>query len=240
MLVKAVPDEEKISERFNRTGTKSIGTTNGVPCVVSGPIIQVEVALNSVEQIRQAIRNLDPFECSDWDALSQAIVEEYDYDNWRTSLVWIIGSIRSLKQFEKLSGSWNVPMRVVWGYQEEKPAFKVLRQRWDFKSNIFKKEYAFEFHQDTVSPGKWLDAHISGSPGLTGITIPENAKFHMLYDKRQAEAYLGTRTNTPWFTPQEAVIKEVKGKMFHTIDLVYVPPVQWVWGIDASQMYIEL
>ena len=193
-----------------------------------------------MEQIRKAIQNFDPFECDDFDALCSAIVEEYDADNWQISLTWTLGLIRRMKAFEKMWGSWNVPIRVVWGYQEEKPAFKVFRQHWNLDKNVFKKEYRYEFHQSVVSPGAWLKASISGSPGLTGLNNPDQAKFHLLYDKRQAEAYLGTRTDWPWFTPHEAVIKEVKGRLFQTIDLVYIPPKQWVWGIDANEMYIEL
>lgn len=193
-----------------------------------------------MEQIQKAIRNFEPFQCDNLDTLCSAVVEEYDADNWRISLTWTLGLIRKMKAFEKMHGSWNIPIRVVWGFQEERPAFKVVRQRWDFKSNVFKKEYAFEFHQSLIPSGQWLKAEISGSPGLTGIKDPENAKFHLLYDKRQAEAYLGTRTHSPWFTPQEEVIKEVRGRMFQTIDLIYIPPVQWVWGIDANEMYVEL
>ena len=190
--------------------------------------------------LNEAIRNLDPFECSDWSALCSAVIEEYDYDTWRTSLTWVLGTIWQVKQFEKMHGSWNVPIRAVPNYQEEKSAFKVLRCHRELENNHFVKQYAFEFHASYVPKNQWIKAEISGSPGLTGIKNPENAKFHMLYDERQAVAYLGTRTHSPWFQPQEAVIHKVIGREWQTIDLVYIPPKQWVWGVDANEMYVEL
>jgi hypothetical protein len=62
----------------------------------------------------------------------------------------------------------------------------------------------------------------------------------MLLDENSAATYLNTRTFSPWFTPQEAMMTKVKGRNWQTIDLVYIPPKTWVWGVDAEEMYIEL
>lgn len=193
---------------------------------------------NYVNQLRNHIRNLTPFECgcSDLDSLCSAIIEEYDSETWRTDLVFVTSIIRLAPEYEKFHGSWNFPIRAVENWEMERETYKVFRK---IESDPFTL-YKYEFHNSIVTPHQWLKAEISGSPGLSGINIPEQAKFHMLYDKTQAETYLSTRTNTPWFTENEAVIKKVKGRNFKTIDLIYIPPKQWVWGIDASEMYVEL
>ena len=46
-MEKAATDGLKISDRFNLTGMKLTGITNGVPCVGNGPIIPAAPALNS-------------------------------------------------------------------------------------------------------------------------------------------------------------------------------------------------
>ena len=63
----------------------------------------------------------------------------------------------------------------------------------------------------------------------------------MLWNKRQAEVYLSNRADvTAWFTSQEAVMVPVEPRSVETIDLVYVPPKLFVWGIDSKEMYVKL
>lgn len=227
--------------------------------MANGLIIKAEAALNlqNTESLRIAIQRFLPFECSDWDALCQAIVEEYEAETWRHSLVWILGCIRKMKQFEHLQGSWNVPLRAVWNYQDEKPAYKVFRQprqtsfiyrngELQLPIETHKGYFEYEFHPSAVPVNQWLQCELSSSKCLTGMKPKSEGgtggRFHMLMDERQAQTYLNTRgsENDSWFTKRDGVIKQVKGRDFATIDLVYVPPKTWVWGVDANEMYVEL
>lgn len=187
-----------------------------------------------VEQLQQHIRNYTPFECSNWNVLGEAFLNEYD-PIWGTSIVWTVGCIRSLQKFEKFRGSWNAHVKRVDNYQELY-SYKVFRQR----INTFK----YEFHDAEVPINTWIKAEVSGSTGLSGIKKKEDGGdggyFHMLYNESQAIAYLNTRAleNDAFFPKTEAVIKKVIGRFFCSIDLVYIPPKQFVWGIDAYEMYV--
>ena len=240
----------KISNNYGPIGMTSTGTTSGVLCVDNGPITQAAPVPNSngsVMEIRQHIRNLTPFECDNWDTLCSAVIEEYD-TAWRTELIWIIGGFRqTLPRIKKMKGSWNFPLRWVSddmiGRHE---AYKVFRKRWYLnKDNYIQPQLRYEFHEAPVVSRQWLQAEISGSPGLSGLTKKEEGgtggKFHMLWNKRQAEVYLSNRADvTDWFTSQEAVIVPVEPRSVETIDLVYVPPKLFVWGIDSKEMYVKL
>lgn len=225
-----------------QTTMPSIGITNGALCVVNGLTTQAE----RVQSLRKCIKNLIPFEldCDHLDDLCSAIIEEYEYEGWYSKLIWILGCLRHAPAYKGLSGSWNFPLRYVNDWERERECFKIIREHRTFKNNVLAKEYWYEFHQAPVIGNKWLEAEISGSPGLAGLKPKEQdgtgGRFHLLCNENSASAYLSTRTNTPWFTPQEAVMKKVRGRKFQTVDLVYVPPKTWVWGVDAYEMFVEL
>lgn len=211
--------------------------------VENGLITKAVPVQNSKETLVNCIKNLHPFECTDWDILCDAFIEAYDPD-WMTSPIWTVSLVRGLQRFEKMQGSWNAPVRLVYDYQKERELYKVFRQHKELKNNVFVKEISYEFHPAKVEGNKWLDCEISGSPSLTGMKPKEEGgtggRFHMIVDELQANLYLMNRVNSPWFTPQEAVVKKVKGKNFQTIDLLYVPPKLFLWGVDATNMYVEL
>ena len=195
--------------------------------------------LDEVEQLQEHIRTYTPFECSNWNALSEAFLNEYD-PCWGISIVWTIGCVRSLQQFEKFRGSWNVHIKGLYDCQE-RTAYKVFRQPTRSTDTF---QYKYEFHESDVPINKWIQSEISGSRGLSGIKKKEEGGtggfFHMLYNQDQAAAYLNARAieNDAWFPKTEAVIKQVRGRNFQSIDLVYIPPKQFVWGIDAYEMYV--
>lgn len=236
---KVVLHETVLANNIAETMVTSNGETPGVLGVENGETIQVEDVQILKELVKRCIRYQKPFECTDWDVLCSSIIEEYEA-SWGTSLIWVLGSIRYLKKFEKDYGSWNVPLQWVFDCQKEKPAYKVFREHSVNTEHPLK----YEFHPASVPINQWINAEVSGSPYLSGIRKKEEGghggKFHMLTDIQQATAYLNSRIDTTgWFTRQEAVIKEVKGRNFVTIDLVYSPPKTFVWGIDAEEMYVE-
>lgn len=222
--------------------TPSIGITNGAPCVANGQTTQAE----RVQSLKEHIRNLTPFEleCIHLDDLCLAIVEEFDQATWHTKLIWVLGCLRKAPAYENLSGSWNFPIKLVENWERERECYKVIRQHRIFKNNVFSKKYWYEFHQAPVVGNQWIKAEISGSPGLAGLTSVKDGgtggRFHLLCNEQSASAYLGTRANDSWLTPQEAVMKKVRARKFQSLDLVYIPPKTWVWGIDSCEMYIEL
>jgi hypothetical protein len=123
---------------------------------------------------------------------------------------------------------------------EERTYYKVLR-----KTNNISKElvYQYEFHKDFVPINKWIQAEISSSDGLCGLK-PKNeggcgGRFHLLLDYLQAQTYLSKRTDNEWFPKEVAEIVPVRAKKFSTIDLIYVPPTTFVWGIDSEEMYVK-
>lgn len=219
---------------------KSIGITDGAPCAENGPTTQAAL----VQNLREHIRNLTPFECDDWDALCSAIIYEYDADTWKSKLIWVLGCVRKTKQWAGTKGSYNVPLKSLYDDDGEREAYKVFRRFQELKNNIFMKEYAYEYHPKWVQPNQWLQAELSGSPDLTGLTPKEQGgtggRFHTILDKAQAVRYLNTVASNHWLPPQWAEIRPVKTRKCQTMDLVYIPPKTFVWGIDASEMYVEL
>ena len=244
-MEKAANADPKILSNYVQIGTTSIGMISGVLCADNGltiPAAPVQNSNGDVNRIRKHIQNLTPFECDNWDSLCLAVVEEYDAEAWRSNLIWIIGCIRHGKLVEKMQGSWNFPLRFISDSEvKQQDAYKVFRKHWHLNSeNFIVPELRYEFHETPVVSHQWLKAEISGSPGLTGLE-KHGGRFHLLWNKEQAEAYLSTRAGaTAWFTPQEAVMVPVEGRSFDTLDLVYVPPKLFVWGIDSKEMYVKL
>jgi len=188
--------------------------------------------------LQEKILNQKPFDCHDLNVLCKAIVDIYD-ESWCNSLIWLLGSIRSLKAFEYEIGSWNVPFRPVDNPRLERKAYKVFRKPL-IDLNDQNKKYAFEFHQSWVPTNQWITATVSSSIGLTGIYHEEFAKFHLLCDTEQAHTYLFSRSKHNLEPLYDMCICEVKATNFITIDLIYVPPTQFMWGINAKEIYISL
>ncbi len=249
-MEKAATAAPKISNKFVPIGMKSIGTRSGVLCVENGPITPAEPVPNStgsVNQIREHIRNRTAFECDDLDSLVSAIIHEYDAKTWKSKLIWVIGGIRrTVPAVKGMNGSWNFHLRFISDEEVgQNQPYKVFRKRWYVVNDLLLPQFQYEFHEAPVVSRQWLQAEISGSPGLTGLMSKDRGgtggRFHLLWNKQQAEAYLNKRVNeTAWFSLQEAVMVPVEGRAFQTLDLVYIPPKLFVWGIDSEQMYVNL
>jgi len=200
--------------------------------------------------IQENIVKTQPFECDDWDELCSAIIDVYDIC-WGISLVWTLGCIRWLKGVENGVGSWNIPMwKVATDPHKEIEVYKVFiaPELPVYGSTILpQKEIFYEFHQEKVLTNKWLKAELSGSAGLTGLENPDHARFHMLIDKNQAEFYLDSRIETQskveryreLYKDCYPFVHPVKARNFTTVDLIYVPPISFMWGIDAKEMYVH-
>lgn len=193
-----------------------------------------------MNELLDKIINQEPFECSNLDVLCSAIAEVYE-PAWGNSLIWILGCLRKMKQFEKCNGSWNVPLWHVAQTYDEVECYKVFRKPNPLP--LFPKEnydeIVYEFHPNKVHPNKWMQAEVSGSGRLTGL-CPESAKFHMLMNANQAFAYLESRRHCVAYHDYTPYISKVKARRLVTVDLVYSPPKQWVWGVDAKEMYVSL
>lgn len=189
--------------------------------------------------LRESIAKKLPFECGNWDVLCQAIVEEYDA-SWGISITWILCGIRYLKQFEtEPGGSWNVPIKIVPFPEQERDAYKIFRKPKKGTEGSEHGLLAHEFHPAWVPKNEWLQAEISQSKNLTGLTDPEQAKFHMFYDKTQATSYLEKVADWKNYKQYDPLMQKVKGRNFLTIDLIYVPPKHFMWGIDAKELYVN-
>lgn len=198
-----------------------------------------------VANFRNHIRSNTPFECDDYEALLGAIFLEHRPE-WRINLMQVLVSIRdcyTVIRKGNYQGSWNCPIQYVKDvYGEgEYPFYKVLRKTNSIISQ--KVPYAYEFHNACVPVNEWIQAEISASSGLYGLKPKTEGgcggRFHLLLDRLQAEAYLSKRTDAQWFTPEVATIVQVNARKFQTIDLVYVPPTTFVWGIDSEEMFVK-
>ena len=177
------------------------------------------------------ILKLRPFDCSNWDELCNAVIDAYSPE-WNNSLVWILGGIRYLKAFEKHSGSWNVPFWFV-SSNTDVELYKLFR-----KPKIQSEHpLVYEFHPAPVVTNKWMEAAISGSARLTGLS-EGHAKFHMLANETQAQFYLDGRKNCTAFSDHEPYVCKVKARNLMCVDLIYVPPTRFVWGVDAKEMFV--
>lgn len=182
-----------------------------------------------------SINTRQPFECDDWDALCSAIINAWQ-PSWGISLIWILSSIRYLKQFEKLpGGSWNVPLIWLPTNTTEQNFYKIFRKPKDPSIEGIE----FEFHPCVVQTDQWLKAEISQSKYLTGFTKPEHAKFHMFYDEVQAKEYLSRNANWANYQEHTPMIMKVTARNLYTIDLIYIPPNHFMWGMDAKEMFVK-
>ncbi len=188
--------------------------------------------------LHEKILNQKPFECDDIDILCKEITDIYD-ETWCNSLEVTIEHIKCLKNFKHEIGSWNVPLKWVDDPCVPRFAYKIFRKPL-IEFNDPNKKYAFEFHQSWVPTNQWLTATVSGSNGLTGIEHQDYAKFHLLCDEEQAITYYISRIkeySDPCYDP---CICRVAAVNFFTVDLIYVPPKQFMWGIDARNIYMSI
>ena len=197
-------------------------------------------------RLRNHIQNLTPFECDNIPALIVALMKEYSPE-WKSNLDDIVNYINSWdvdikSKYPKYKGSWNCPIQCVrdrFG-NEERPYYKVLR-----KTNNIAKEfiYSYEFHESFVPVNEWIQAEISSSKSIGGLKKKEEGgcggRFHLLLDYLQAQAYLSKRTDPTWFPKEIAEIVAVRARKFQSIDLIYVPPTTFVWGIDSEEMFVK-
>lgn len=195
-----------------------------------------------LSSLQNHIKNLTPFECNNIEILKVAFVKLF-------SSSWDIGSLNSLiktlhywdKTIKPFRGSWNCPLFMVrdkYG-DEERNYYKVFR-----KTNLVEKfPYAYEFHNSHVLLNEWIQAEISQSSQLSGLAEKEEGggggRFHLLLDYLQAHTYLSKETDTSWFPKEVAEIVQVRARKFQTIDLIYVPPTTFVWGIDSEEMFVK-
>ncbi len=190
--------------------------------------------------IIESIEKQLPFECNNFNELCSAVTEAYD-PSWCNSLIWILGCLRHIKQFEKCNGSWNVPL---WSMNPtsvgEIDCYKVFRKPTPLPlfPNEMCDEIVYEFHPKKVHTNEWIKAELSGSQRLTGL-CPKSAKFHMLINFDQAISYLASRKDCVAYRDYTPYISKVKARNVVTVDLVYIPPKQWVWGIDAKEMFVN-
>lgn len=215
------------------------------------PPDQITVNVSEVEDkfgpellsLQNHIQNLTPFECDNLEILQAAFFKCF-FTRWdRKILDFIVKTIHDWNKFIKpLRGSWNCPVFMVrdrYG-DEERIYYKVLR-----KTNNIAKElsYAYEFHNSYVPLNTWIQAEISQSSGLYGLKKKEEGgcggRFHLLLDYLQAQSYLSKRIDTSWLTKDVAEIVQVRARKFQTIDLIYVPPTTFVWGIDSEEMFVK-
>lgn len=187
--------------------------------------------MQNVQKIVDCIHQQRPFDCDNLDELCTAITTAYS-TSWSLSLVWILGCVRKMRHHKDQVGSWNIPMWWVRPDVDVNP-YKVFRR--PTKTS----ELVYEFHKDTVPLNKWVEAELSGSEGLTGLSSKEFAKFHFFLNSLQAASYLDIRKDCVAYTDHEPVILPVKGKNYLTVDLIYVPPTRFVWGIDAKEMHVN-
>jgi hypothetical protein len=129
-------------------------------------------------------------------------------------------------------GSWNVPMWWVNPNINAHP-YKI------FRKPLKHDELVYEFHKEAVPLNRWIEAEISSSRGLTGLETKEHAKFHMFLDSVQAASYLDIAQHSTAYKEHEPVILPVKAKNYMTVDLIYVPPTRFVWGIDAKEIKVN-
>lgn len=197
---------------------------------------------NQINDLIQKIESLTAFECDNLDLLKNAI-SQFQKSKYGYSLESITNCIdmwnRDIKPFHK--GSWNCPLfmvRDVYG-NTERTYYKVLRKI----NNIAKKlVYQYEFHNSHVPLNEWIQAEISSSNGLYGLKKKEDGgcggRFHLLLDYWQAQTYLSKRTDE-WLPVENTAIVPVRARKFQTIDLIYVPPTTFVWGIDSEEMFVK-
>lgn len=183
---------------------------------------------------KENILKMQSFDCNNWDELCCSIVDSYSPE-WNISIIEILSNIRSIKKFETKSGSYNVPMWHV-NPNQELECYKIFRKPMGQPEDTL----VYEFHPGQVFTNYWMKAEISGSPHLTGLTSPDQAKFHMLMGESQVHAYLNSRKNCVLFSDHTPYICKVKARNFTTVDLIYVPPTTFVWGIDAKEIYVTL
>lgn len=198
---------------------------------------------DQINDLIQKIESLTAFECDDLDLLKDAI-SQFQKIKYGYSVEAVTSCIdmwnRDIKPFYK--GSWNCPLFIVKDVyrDEERTYYKVLRKTNDTSTDLV---YQYEFHKDFVPINKWIQAEISSSDGLSGL-IPKTeggcgGRFHLLLDYLQAKTYLSKRTDDTWFPKEIAEIVQVRARKFQTIDLIYVPPTTFVWGIDSEEMYLK-
>lgn len=215
------------------------------------PLDQITVNVSEVEDkfgpelrsLQNHIQNLTPFECDNLEILQAAFFKCF-FTRWdRKILDSLVKTIHDWNKFIKpLRGSWNCPVFSVkdkYG-DEERTYYKVLRKT---NNIVTKLSYQYEFHREFVPINEWIQAEVSSSAGLYGLKKKEEGgtggRFHLLLDYSQAYVYLSKRTDTNWFTKEVAEIVPVRARKFQTIDLIYVPPTTFVWGIDSEEMFVK-
>jgi hypothetical protein len=144
---------------------------------------------------------------------------------------------------KNLRGSWNILLYHVEDYLPN-TYYKVFRIPYQLGfPQLYgepSKQIEYEYHPDFMPCNQWIIAEISESPRLTGVKgtgCPP--KFHLLYNKTQAEFYLESCKDHTTFYNCTPYISKVKAQKFFTMDLIYVPPISFMWGIDAEEIYVE-
>lgn len=212
---------------------------------LTNPAKILETHGEEVSRLRNHIQNLTPFECDNFSPLLLAIYQQYS-DSWKIKLPDILDCIGTwdagIKSvYPKYMGSWNCPIRWVRDLykDEEHNYYKVLR-----KNTISQKTtYQYEFHNSLIPKNEWIQAEISSSNGLYGLKKREEGgmggRFHLLLDYLQAQTYLSKRIDDTWFPKTIATIVPVRARKFQSIDLIYVPPTTFVWGIDSDEILVN-
>lgn len=214
------------------------------------PLDQITVNVSEVEDkfeselcsLQTHLEKLTPFECDNIEILKVAIFKLFS-PFWSKSNVDNV--VKTLHYWDKVikpfRGSWNCPLFTVrdkYG-DEERIYYKVFR-----KTNLSTESpYEYEFHNSHVPLNKWIQAEISQSSGLSGLKKKEEGgcggRFHLLLDYLQAHIYLSREAETTWLPKEAAEIVQVRARKFQTIDLIYVPPTTFVWGIDSEEMFVK-
>lgn len=201
----------------------------------------------SIPDIVNSIYNFKPFKCDNLDDLCEALVMFFDtYSPQSDEYVKTLCSkVKSLEKIKLCSGSWNIPLfDAKFLEKPDNTYYKVFRKSTMLSDDECYKQLSYEFHKGWVTPNEWLQAEVSQSKGLTGLKPKEEGgsggRFHLLYDHDQAMTYLESRVDEDFLSKSEAVIATVNARNLQTLDLVYIPPNNFVWGVDAKEIYVKL
>ncbi len=184
-----------------------------------------------VNVIRHCIKNHLPFSCNNFNDLCTALSLEYGTNGvWVNQLSTVLYQAKSFERHKNVSGSFNINLKWWPGFGQsnsEVTTYKVFK-----KSND--NNFRFEFHDSQVPTNQWLQSDVSGSAGLSGLKYKVESHFHTLMDNVQATNYCNFS-----HLKNDAFIKRVKIRKCKYIDLIYVPPNQFVWGVDAYEMFVD-
>lgn len=243
-LAKECPLDKVIIQKIGMPTTIIYSEITDRPKIIlENPTEVLEKYGYEVSRLCYHIQSLTPFECDNFLALLMAIKQQYS-TNWRIQLNDILDYIGMLGASikNKYKGSWNCPIKYITDDSEycDKSYYKVLRKT---NSPIEEYSYAYEFHQSYVPLNMWIQAEISSSKNVCGLKNKDDGgsggKFHLLLDYLQAQEYLSKRIDNTWFPKEVAEIVPVRARKFQTIDLIYVPPTTFVWGIDSEEMFVK-